>query len=99
MNPVALHGVAGLVLRSILIGWGVLILLRDRHRGRRHRLEWTQLLVVGCVAAAGALGYFGAHTDSTVLNGGWAHYGTGVGLLVAGLALRTWAIVTLGRFF
>ena len=36
---------------------------------------------------------------ATVLGGGWAPVAVGLALLAAGVALRTWAILTLGRLF
>jgi protein-S-isoprenylcysteine O-methyltransferase Ste14 len=36
---------------------------------------------------------------ATVLGGGWAPVAVGLTVLAAGVALRTWAILTLGRLF
>ena len=36
---------------------------------------------------------------SAVLGGGWAPVAAGLAVLAAGVALRTWAILTLGRLF
>ena len=45
------------------------------------------------------LGFRGAHVHPAVLGGGWAPVAAGLTVLAAGVALRTWAILTLGRLF
>ncbi|HEV3292534.1 MAG TPA: isoprenylcysteine carboxylmethyltransferase family protein, partial [Streptosporangiaceae bacterium] len=51
------------------------------------------------VAAGVNLGFRGAHVHSAVLGGGWAPVAAGLVVLAAGVALRIWAILTLGRLF
>ena len=62
-------------------------------RGSARLLSWTGWLAVGSA--------FGlAHVDVARMPGGrWLPYGVGVGLLVAGIAFRQWAIHVLGRHF
>jgi protein-S-isoprenylcysteine O-methyltransferase Ste14 len=78
-----------------------------RHRGRAQaaqhgrtdHLRLELLLVTATVAAGVNLGFRGAHVHSAVLGGGWAPAAAGLVVLAAGVALRTWAILTLGRLF
>jgi protein-S-isoprenylcysteine O-methyltransferase Ste14 len=101
MNPLAIHpGAAHLLLQAALIGWAAIeIVLRLRNMGGRSSFDWTFGLVVVSVAAGVNLGFRAAHVHSTVLGGGWAPVAVGLVVLAAGVALRTWAILTLGRLF
>lgn len=101
MNPLAIHpGAAEQLLQGMLIAWAVIeILLRLRHLGGRTAFDWTFGLVVASVAVAINLGFRAAHWQAAVLGGGWAPVAAGLGVLAAGVALRVWAIVTLGRLF
>ena len=101
MDPLAIHpGTAHQLLTAMLIAWAAVeILLRLRNLGGRTTLDWTFGLVIIAVAAAINLGFRAAHVQSTVLGGGWAPVAVGLGVLAAGVALRTWAILTLGRLF
>jgi len=101
MGPLAIHpGIAHQLLQAMLIAWAAIeILLRLRNLGGRTTLDWTFGLVIIAVAAAINLGFRAAHVQSTVLGGGWAPVAVGLGVLAAGVALRTWAILTLGRLF
>jgi len=101
MDPLAIHpGTAHQLLQAMLIAWAAIeILLRLRNLGGRTTLDWTFGLVIIAVAAAINLGFRAAHVQSTVLGGGWAPVAVGLGVLAAGVALRTWAILTLGRLF
>ena len=101
MNPLTIHpGAAGQLLQGMLIAWAVIeILLRLRNLGGRTAFDWTFGLVVASVALAINAGFRAAHLPSTVVGGGWAPVAVGLGVLTAGVALRVWAIVTLGRLF
>ena len=101
MDPLAIHpGTAQQLLQVMLIAWAAIeILLRLGNLGGRTAFDWTFGLVVAVVAAAINLGFRAAHVQSTVLGGGWAPVAVGLGVLAAGVALRTWAILTLGRLF
>jgi protein-S-isoprenylcysteine O-methyltransferase Ste14 len=101
MNPIAIHpGTAHQILQTMLIGWAAIeILLRLRNLGGRTAFDWTLGLVVAAVAAAINLGFRAAHVDSTVLGGGWLPVAIGLCVLAAGVAFRTWAMLTLGRLF
>jgi protein-S-isoprenylcysteine O-methyltransferase Ste14 len=101
MDPLAIHpGTAQQLLQAMLIAWAAIeILLRLRNLGGRTTFDWTFGLVIAAVAAAINLGFRAAHVHSTVLGGGWAPVAAGLAMLAAGVALRTWAILTLGRLF
>jgi protein-S-isoprenylcysteine O-methyltransferase Ste14 len=101
MNPLTVHpGAAGQLLQGMLIAWAVIeILLRLRNLGGRTALDWTFGLVVASVVLAINAGFRAAHLQSTVFGGGWAPVAIGLGVLAAGVALRVWAIATLGRLF
>ena len=101
MNPLSLQpGLAHQLLQDGLVGWaGIEVLLRLRHLGGRTTTDATLTLVVACVVAAINLGFRTAHLAATDIGGGWTPVVAGLATLVAGVALRTWAIFTLGRFF
>jgi protein-S-isoprenylcysteine O-methyltransferase Ste14 len=101
MNPIAIDpGAAHQLLQTMLIGWAAIeILLRLRNLGGRTAFDWTLGLVVAAVAAAINLGFRAAHVHSTVLGGGWLPVAIGLCVLAAGVAFRTWAMLTLGRLF
>jgi protein-S-isoprenylcysteine O-methyltransferase Ste14 len=101
MDSLAIQpGAAGLLLQAMLIAWAVIeILLRLRNLGGRTAFDWTFGLVVASVVLAINLGFRAAHLQSTVFGGGWAPVAAGLGVLAAGVTLRVWAILTLGRLF
>jgi protein-S-isoprenylcysteine O-methyltransferase Ste14 len=100
MDPLAIQPGAAQLLRTMLIGWvAIEVVLRLRNMGGRTTVDWTFWLVIAAVAAGVNLGFRAAHVHSTVLGGGWAPVAAGLVVLAAGVALRTWAIVTLGRLF
>jgi protein-S-isoprenylcysteine O-methyltransferase Ste14 len=101
MNPLAIHpGTAHQLLQAALIGWAAIeVVLRLRNMGGRTTFDWTLGLVIAAVAAGLNLGFRAAHVHSAVLGGGWAPVTAGLVVLAAGVALRTWAILTLGRLF
>src|SRR5260370_20492831 len=101
MNPLAIHpGAAHLLLQIMLMGWAAIeVVLRLRNMGGRTTFDWTFLLVIAAVAAGVNLGFRAADVHSAVLGGGWAPVAAGLVVLAAGVALRTWAILTLGRLF
>ena len=101
MNPLAINpGLAHQLLQGMLIGWAAIeVLFRLRNMGGRTTLDWTFGVVVASVFAATNLGFRVAHVHSTLVGGGWAAVIAGLAVLAAGVALRTWAILTLGRMF
>jgi protein-S-isoprenylcysteine O-methyltransferase Ste14 len=101
MGPLAIHpGLAHQLLQAMLIAWATIeIVLRLSNLRGRTAFDWTFGLVIVAVAAAINLGFRAAYVQSTVLGGGWAPVAAGLAVLAAGVALRTWAILTLGRLF
>jgi len=101
MNPLAIHpGTAHQLLQAFLIGWAAIeIMLRLRNLGGRTTLDWTFGLVVAAVGAGVNLGFRAADVHTAVLGGGWVPVAIGLSVLAAGVTLRTWAILTLGRLF
>jgi protein-S-isoprenylcysteine O-methyltransferase Ste14 len=65
-------------------------------KGRR---DWTFFVVIGTIGAGAALAAAARHVNATKIADGNAAVTVGVSIALAGLALRTWAIVVLGRFF
>jgi protein-S-isoprenylcysteine O-methyltransferase Ste14 len=101
MDPLAVHDqVAANLLTGVLVVWFVFeLVVRLRNPTRRIGRDPTLLLIVVCLGAAIAIAYRVAHVHSTILGGGWAPFVVGFVVLVAGIVLRVWAILTLGRFF
>lgn len=101
MEPLAVHdAVAENLLRGVLLVWvGFESVVRFRYRTRTNVRDWTLPVVILTLIAAVALGYRAAHIHSTILGGGWVMFTIGLVVLVVGLGLRAWAILTLGRFF
>jgi protein-S-isoprenylcysteine O-methyltransferase len=87
-------------LTTTLLVWvGLEVVARVRNRGARRPFDWTLFVLVSSVGLAVSLAYRADHVERTVLGGGWPPFAAGYVLLVLGVALRWWAIVTLGRFF
>lgn len=101
VTSLVLHtGVAHQLLKAGLLTWASLeVLLRLRNLGGRTATDVTFAAVVASVVLAINLGFRAAHLPATMFAGGWAAVVAGLTVLVLGLALRTWAIVALGRFF
>jgi protein-S-isoprenylcysteine O-methyltransferase Ste14 len=101
MDPLAVHDhVASGLLTGVLAAWVAFeVIVRLRNPTPTNRRDPTLVLVVVCLGGAIALGYRAAHTDTAVIGGGWTMFAVGFSLFVAGIALRGWAILTLGRFF
>ena len=88
------------LVQDCLLGWASLeLLLWLRNRGGNTAPDLTFALVVASVAAGLNLAFRAAHEPGTVTGGGLAVVAVGLTALVLGVALRTWAILTLGRFF
>jgi protein-S-isoprenylcysteine O-methyltransferase Ste14 len=101
MTPLVLHpGAAHDLLVAILVAWAAAeVLLRLRNLGGRTAFDWTFVFVVVCVGAGINLGFRAAHTPAAIIGGGWIPVAAGLVIAVFGIALRVWAILTLGRFF
>jgi protein-S-isoprenylcysteine O-methyltransferase Ste14 len=68
-------------------------------RGGNRASDPTFARVVAAVAAGTDLAFRAAHEHATAIGGGPAVTVVGLTALVLGVALRTWAILTLGRRF
>lgn len=77
------------------------IQLRSRFHSGGTRAEWWSLLVVVVAVAGGMVGGFTVATWRAAEIGGgrWPLLVVGLVLMAAGLFVRQWAILTLGRFF
>jgi protein-S-isoprenylcysteine O-methyltransferase Ste14 len=102
VKPLAVHGGAGATVFSICIGaWAAFeVGLAIRVRGGLAR-DPSLLLLTLSMAAGVVLGLFVARRgEALALPGpGWWPIGLGAAVLACGLALRGWAVHTLGRFF
>lgn len=100
MTPLAIQpGPAHQLLSAALIAWAAIeILFRLRNLGGRTSFDWTFGLVIVAVMAAVNLGFRAAHLHEAVA-AGWPPVVIGLSVLATGVALRVWAIVTLGRLF
>ena len=93
------------VLSSVLFAWAATeLVLRARQRGRQRRrtgfrFDRSYPVILVCIGGGVALAFRASHLGSTTWGGGWAPFGVGLAILVAGASFRIWAIVTLGRFF
>jgi protein-S-isoprenylcysteine O-methyltransferase Ste14 len=88
------------LVQTFLLGWaGLELLLWLRHRSGKTAPDLTFALVVASVAAGINLAFRAAHEPGTATGGGLAVTAVGLTVLVLGVALRTWAILTLGRLF
>ena len=88
------------LVQACLLGWASLeLLLWLRNRGGNTAPDLTFALVVASVAAGCNLAFRAAHEAGSSIGGGLIITLVGVAVLVVGVALRTWAILTLGRLF
>ena len=91
---------------DVVVGAFVLSELTIRLRSERNRagsrLERTSLLVVQATALGGVGGAIllaRRLPGAAVAGGRWPLFVAGLVLMCAGIAIRQWAVVTLGRFF
>jgi protein-S-isoprenylcysteine O-methyltransferase Ste14 len=100
VSPLYLHDDAARTLvNATLALWGALeAYIRWQSRGR-NRIEPTIFVVALLLVGGFVLGFRLEHVRSAVIDGGWALVLGGIAVALAGLALRTWAVRTLGRFF
>jgi protein-S-isoprenylcysteine O-methyltransferase Ste14 len=63
------------------------------------RFEWSLVAVAGFVGLGVGLAFLAVSQHAATFAGGWAPFALGELLFIAGLALRFWAVLTLGRFF
>jgi protein-S-isoprenylcysteine O-methyltransferase Ste14 len=108
MSARVLIGLTGLAWGAIELALRLRLMLRPGLRARlrtvsssaRVRLrEWTFFLVVVSLVGAVALAGWLSRVSWAAMRGGLARIVVAEVLLVCGVALRVWAIVTLDRFF
>jgi protein-S-isoprenylcysteine O-methyltransferase Ste14 len=101
LTPLYLHNGAATALVDVpLVAWAASeAWLRWRNRAATSRVEWSYFAVVGTLAAGFLAGFRAQHVDATVISGGWAPILIGTVILIAGIGLRVWAMLVLGRFF
>jgi protein-S-isoprenylcysteine O-methyltransferase Ste14 len=88
------------LVQVLLLCWaGLELLLWLRNRGGNTAPDPTFALVVAAVAAGMNLAFRAAREPGTAIGGGLAVTAAGVTILILGVALRTWAVLTLGRLF
>ena len=100
-TPLALQpGTAHDLLVAVLAVWiAAEVLLRLRNIGGRTALDWTFPVVVAAITAGFFLGFRAAHVRWAVVGGGWVPVVIGLAVVVLGVGLRIWAVLTLGPFF
>jgi protein-S-isoprenylcysteine O-methyltransferase Ste14 len=82
------------------VGEWVMRFRTRRNRRGRPAERWSLLVVVGCVAGGTVAGLRLANwSGGGVGTARWPVFVVGLVLMVAGLVIRQWAILTLGRFF
>lgn len=103
MQPLVVDGQAARTATHVLLySWlaaEIALQLRAGLQGGRGSSDWTFYAVVGSIVAAFAASdrLIGIH--ATLLGGGYGPVVTGLVLLAAGVFLRLWAVVALGRLF
>jgi protein-S-isoprenylcysteine O-methyltransferase Ste14 len=79
--------------------WVMRFRTRGNRRGRPAE-RWSLLVVVGCVAGGTVAGLRLAHWSGGGVGAArWPVFVVGLVLMAAGLVIRQWAILALGRFF
>lgn len=105
MAPLATMGhLAQILLRTTAIGFAVSevsIRLRSATRRGGSRADRGSLFAVlaGLGGGAGVAVVCAADVSGATIGGGWAPFVCGLVLMWLGIALRQWAVWTLGRFF
>lgn len=88
------------VFVSFAVGEYVMQFRTGFRRTGRPVERWTLCVVIACTAAGLVAGFRLAHWDAaTVEAGRWVLFATGIVVMVAGVLLRQWAILTLGKYF
>jgi protein-S-isoprenylcysteine O-methyltransferase Ste14 len=93
--------VAFWVLFGIFAVGEYVVRVRSRlNRSGRRTDRWTLLVVAGAVVVGAGGGLVVANWGAVEIGtADWPLFGVGLALMAAGIALRQWAILTLGRFF
>jgi protein-S-isoprenylcysteine O-methyltransferase Ste14 len=103
LTPLALHSPgARHVVEGFLGAWVATELLARiprLHIGIERRVDPTRVVISVSLGGGFALAIIAARHRLWMFGGGWASIAVGLAISAVGVALRTWAIVTLGRFF
>lgn len=75
------------------------LVLRWRSRGGQGGFEWSLPVLAGSIELGVGLAFAALYLHSPAFAEGWAPVLVGEAIFIAGLALRFWAVLTLGRFF
>jgi protein-S-isoprenylcysteine O-methyltransferase Ste14 len=94
-SAAARWAVQGPLIAWLLLEYG----LRWRNRAFRRGFEWTFAAVLVGVYSGIALGFVAATNHWAPTGGGWPVVIAGAAIMVAGIALRIWAIAVLGNLF
>ncbi len=93
------------VLLQVTVLVFVLSEISNRYRSARHsggvRVDRGSIVAVGLCIGAGLLvaNWCANAVTTTAIAGGWKPSAVGIVLMWAGIALRQWAVLTLGRYF
>jgi protein-S-isoprenylcysteine O-methyltransferase Ste14 len=106
LQPLVVHdGLAAALFWTCAGAWllgELLALMRSRRMAdAKADSELSQVLLMAALLGGLGLGYLAAAKDAGpgLPDGGWWPLILGLAMLGAGVALRAWAILTLGRFF
>jgi protein-S-isoprenylcysteine O-methyltransferase Ste14 len=102
MRPFVLHDPSARILFFVCVyGWlAAEFVLRLSHgKGRQRQFDPSTLPIVVSIWVGIGLAFSLDHVRWASFDGGWRWASVGLVLLVAGAALRLWAIQTLGRLF
>lgn len=99
----ATNHVAGALLLIVTLGWGAMELAKagsTRDGATRIGGGGRRLVIVPTMIAATAMLYLGPHfVPAAAIRPGVAAFAAGMVVLVGGLVLRGWSIMTLGDYF
>ncbi len=88
------------VLDRLLLAWAAAeLLLRLANHDAEHTSDWTLPAVFASVIVGINLGFRAATVRATNIGAAGAVGPAGLALLVAGVTLRLWSVLTLGRLF
>ena len=106
MAPLPFSDPGARIAFSIVVGVFVVLEQRTRLKSRRNRhgtrADHGSLVVVSLAVGLGVAGgclVAGRVTSAAIPDARWVLFVAGLALMCAGIALRQWAILLLGRFF
>lgn len=85
---------------SVLLEWRVRLRSHvNQHGSRSDRGSQAAVVASICVGLVGGLVLAGTAHGSAIAAARWPIFVVGLSLMIAGIALRQWAVVVLGQFF